>query len=63
MFHCACFTNQRSDSLLSYRIVQVVSAEPAQPDVMEMDVGHMSEEQQLEWALRMSMSDNAPAGQ
>ncbi|CAJ0577899.1 unnamed protein product, partial [Mesorhabditis spiculigera] len=30
---------------------------PPVPDVMEMDLGTMSEDQQLEWALRMSMQE------
>ncbi|WKX88993.1 hypothetical protein Q1695_008554 [Nippostrongylus brasiliensis] len=30
-------------------------------DVMDMEMGEMTEEQQLEWALRMSMQDNVPA--
>jgi len=38
-------------------------AEPI-PDVMDVDMGVMSEEQQLEWALRMSMhqDDNVATG-
>ncbi|PIO62488.1 hypothetical protein TELCIR_15948, partial [Teladorsagia circumcincta] len=30
-------------------------------DVMDMEMGEMTEEQQLEWALRMSMQDSVPA--
>ncbi|GMR54232.1 hypothetical protein PMAYCL1PPCAC_24427 [Pristionchus mayeri] len=36
-------------------------AAEAPVDIMDMDMGAMSEEQQLEWALRMSMQDSAPA--
>ncbi|CAJ0577929.1 unnamed protein product, partial [Mesorhabditis spiculigera] len=34
---------------------------PPVPDVMEMDLGTMSEDQQLEWALRMSMQEGGQA--
>ncbi|EYC04778.1 hypothetical protein Y032_0086g1987 [Ancylostoma ceylanicum] len=30
-------------------------------DIMDMEMGEMTEEQQLEWALRMSMQDSVPA--
>lgn len=30
-------------------------------DVMDMEMGEMTEEQQLEWALRMSMQDSVPS--
>lgn len=38
-----------------------VAAAAAPVDIMDMDMGAMTEEQQLEWALRMSMQDSAPA--
>ncbi|CCD61298.1 26S proteasome non-ATPase regulatory subunit 4 [Caenorhabditis elegans] len=40
-----------------------VAAAAAAVPLEEMDMGAMTEEQQLEWALRLSMQENAPAEQ
>uniref|UniRef100_A0A1I7UG41 26S proteasome non-ATPase regulatory subunit 4 n=1 Tax=Caenorhabditis tropicalis TaxID=1561998 RepID=A0A1I7UG41_9PELO len=36
---------------------------PAARPLEEMDMGEMTEEQQLEWALRLSMQENAPGNE
>ncbi|CAI4225236.1 unnamed protein product [Auanema sp. JU1783] len=38
-----------------------IASGTAEPDVMDIDMGAMTEEQQLEWALRMSMQNDEPA--